>query len=199
MLKEIESLERSLIEEFRKPADDFIKGDNPWLEFRSDGRRVVIDKIGYVEEIPIDIFKDWIKKVGKASLYILFTNGKFNSDIITYALTEKEIQNKVILVPIDLDKNKEIGIKPLVYDFSSNKNTLLSSVFNKSGIPFRNAHCTACNKTILGACTDCGQLLCKDHFISCAICKKLFCHPDLVDRECFYKHNCKKTLTLKKS
>lgn len=190
MFKDTKRLEIDFIVEFRQPTDDFIKGENPWLELRNDNRRIVIDKIAYIEEISIDIFKGWIKEIGKASLYILFTIGKFDSKTISYILSNREIKNKVILVSAGLDKNHAVGIKPLIYDFSFNKNTLLPTVFKRLGIPYQYAHCIPCGKRIIVVCSRCGHLLCDDHFTSCAICKRYFCHPDL-DRECLYKHKCR--------
>jgi len=191
MIELTKKLESNLIEAFRRPTDDFLKGRYPWLEFKKGGRRIVIDKIEDVKEVPVDILRSWMSEIGKATLYILFTMGKFNSDTISYALSQREHESEIILIPLGLDENCKKKIEPLIYDFSSHRNTSLLSAFKRSGISFQYAHCYACEKRITVVCAGCGNLLCKDHFINCAICKKHFCHPDILDKKCYYIHNCR--------
>ena len=133
--------------------------------------------------------ENWIASLPGDAHLILFTMGFFHPRAIAH-LIQRGQNSRVALVQMGLASFFDEQARPSKFgETDSLVFKTLEEEMAKQGISLTPISCSYCPAAVVGVCRDCGKLLCKDHFISCAICRSNFCHPD--SGECYFRHECK--------
>jgi hypothetical protein len=137
--------------------------------------------------LPANLEK-WIAGLPADAHLILLTMGFFHPRAIAFLIQQGQ-NSRVALVQMGLASFFDEQARPAKFgETDTPVFKALEEEMSNLGNELAPVSCSYCSATAVGVCRDCGKLLCKDHFISCAICRGNFCHPD--SGECYFRHQC---------
>ncbi len=163
------------------------------LEVQKGEARIVVDGKEHTGPVTLREFDLWLQDLPAYSQAILIAMGFFRPEVHRRVLSDPAIRSKLVLISFGLRDYMDTVLKPkrlLVAEITEPVAELLS-ILEETGIHPEDVSCDYCPSKALVACSVCGLLLCKRHFIPCPVCKAIMCHSTETRRHCFFKHACR--------
>lgn len=191
MIQRISDLRPELEKACRELAWKVKHGTVAMLEAEKDGKTCVIDAKEHTGPIFRGNLEQWTRDYPQAHWLILVTMGFFAPDSYRFVLATEERRQRILLISLGLRDYFDREFKPRRLIATDPPELLheVESALKRRKLPLVDVTCSHCNEKAITFCEKCGALLCKDHYIPCAVCRTKLCHPDI--GKCFFTHECR--------
>ena len=187
MITRLSEIIPQLTERFRERGWPVRQRKDVFLEAEAGEKTLVIDGMERTGPIYWPNLSPWIKRCGDGQL-ILLTMGFFPKEALGEFL-KTGLARRVALIELGLASFFETEPRPRKLGrVDTEPFQVVEEVLAGEGIKPELITCRYCREAPVVGCEECGNLICKSHFISCPLCRAKLCHPDVAD--CYFKHNC---------
>lgn len=191
MIHRISQLNPKIVE-LAKNSRFKVKEERGTINFFKKKFVAVLDWREATGPVTKNFLEKWTKRYSSTDQIILITMGYFTAKALGYVLTNRKLRKKVSLIELGLRDYVEEDFKPRLFSMLKNELIIeISFLMENMGLNFSSFLCSFCNKHVSVCCSTCNSLLCRTHKTICPICKEHFCHPDLINKNCSFKHKCK--------
>lgn len=168
-----------------------LKGEAPAIEFVKGNEKCILDWRDTAGPVSEGSLRRWIEEYRDADQIILMTMGFFDKKAYGHILSNKDLRKRTVLIEFGLRDYFDETLKPKKLVLRPSDIFLETErVIGGYGLPLQSVSCDFCSGKPANVCADCKAIVCKDHIITCPMCRGNFCHPDLTGNRCFFKHIC---------
>lgn len=168
------------------------KREAPVIELVRGNERCILDWRDVAGPVSEGSLRRWVEGYKDADQVILMTMGFFDKKAYGYILSNKHLRKRTILIEFGLRDYFDETFKPKKLVLTRPSDIFLETerIIESYGTPILKVLCDFCSGKPANVCADCKAIVCKDHIITCPMCKRYFCHPNLTGNKCFFKHIC---------
>ncbi len=191
MITRLSELLPELIERFRERGWEVERPREAFLRVNAAGEGYTIDGLERTGPVYWPHLKDWVERCGGdkgEGQLILLAMGFFAKEALGEFLNTG-LNGRAALVELGLRSFFDEEPRPRKIGRTATEPfRIVEETLEAKGLTLQAITCEWCRQSPVAACAECGNLLCKSHFISCPLCGTKLCHPDVGD--CYFKHRC---------
>jgi len=167
----------------------YLEKQDGTLLVESQNDKYLLELRDHTGPILLGEFDGWLAGLPQATHGILVSMGFFHPKVFQ-VIIEKSLLNTIALIEMGLHSFYEEEIHARFFGESDNEVfTSLISAFISLDVPPSAVMDYYGRGKAMSFCFHCNRLLSKHSFMTCPLCTRHICHPDVCD--CYFKHECK--------
>jgi hypothetical protein len=159
------------------------------VEAEKEGELHVVDVRETTGPVGERLLATWLSDIGEARA-VLVAMGFFTKRALAKVVLDQDLRRRVALFWVGLKDWSDEVFKPFKLQLgpATPVSEAVEEALAARGVVPKPAPCEYCTLKAISACSECYALLCKEHFMPCALCRAPLCHPSA--GRCFFSHKC---------